>query len=399
MTSSHYDLITVGGGMAASALARSIAASGAKVLILEQETRFRDRVRGEYIMPWGVAEAEALGIYELLCGECALKIPWIDMGMGGPPRDLSMTSKPRRSSLGYSHPEMQETLLAAAERAGVEVRRGVTVQGVEPGAPAWVTVASGKKSERISARLVIGADGRGSKARKWAGFELTKQPHPFFICGVLLKGVATREDIAFIVYNFDLGTAVIIFPQPKGRFRVYFMYPSTMTYRLQGDGDLKLFFSEFARTAPALAPFLSAAESIGPVASFDANDAWVEHPYREGVALIGDAAATSDPSYGQGMSLSLRDARVLRDQLLGSPDWDRAGHAYAAEHDVYFTRCHTATVWQRQVFQEQTPEARLRRQKALPLIGADPTRALDHFFSGPELPIDDSVRARFFGEV
>ena len=47
MSSSHYDLITVGGGMAASALAKCMAESGAKVLILEQETRFRDRIRGE----------------------------------------------------------------------------------------------------------------------------------------------------------------------------------------------------------------------------------------------------------------------------------------------------------------------------------------------------------------
>ena len=66
ISSSHYDLITVGGGMAASALAKSMAESGAKVLVLEQETRFRDRIRGEYMMPWGVAEIAALGIYELL---------------------------------------------------------------------------------------------------------------------------------------------------------------------------------------------------------------------------------------------------------------------------------------------------------------------------------------------
>ena len=77
--SSRYDLITVGGGMAASALAKCLAESGAKVLVLEQETRFRDRIRGEYMMPWGVAEIAALGIYELLCKECAQKIPWIDL--------------------------------------------------------------------------------------------------------------------------------------------------------------------------------------------------------------------------------------------------------------------------------------------------------------------------------
>lgn len=399
MSSSHYDLITVGGGMAASALAKCMAESGAKVLVLEQETRFRDRIRGEYIMPWGVAETQALGILELLCSECAQKVPWIDLGMGGPPRELTTTTVQQLPGVGYSHPEMQEVLLTAAERSGAEVRRGVTVQGVEPGAPAFVTAASGKKSDRISARLVVGADGRGSQTRKWAGFEATKEPHPFFICGVVLKGVATKGDIAFVQYNPELGTVCTIFPQTKGRFRVYLGYPSTMNYRLQGNGDVKLFFSEFARTAPGLAPFLAGAECIGPLASFDANDSWVKHPYQNGVALIGDAAATSDPSAGQGMAISFRDARVLRDHLLASPDWDRAADVYASEHDDYFATCHTATVWQRQVFQEQTPEARLRRQKAMPLIAEDPTRVPDYLFSGPDLPMDDGVRARFFGEI
>ena len=144
MPSSHYDLITVGGGMAASALAKAMAESGAKVLVLEQETRFRDRIRGEFIMPWGVAELQALGILEFLCSDCAQKVPWIDLGMGGPPRELTTTTAQQLPGLGYSHPEMQEALLSAAERAGAEVRRGVTVQGVEPGAPATVIAASGK---------------------------------------------------------------------------------------------------------------------------------------------------------------------------------------------------------------------------------------------------------------
>src|SRR6266481_1223923 len=188
MSSPQYHLITVGGGMVASALAKSIAESGAKVLVLEQETRFRDRIRGEYVMPWGVAEIAALGIFELLCR----KVPWIDLGMGGPPRELTATTAQQQPGMGYSHPEMQETLLTAAERAGAEVRRGVTVQGVEPGAPAFVIAASRKNSERISARLVVGADGRSSQTRKWAGFELIKEPHPFLLSGVVLKSVATR---------------------------------------------------------------------------------------------------------------------------------------------------------------------------------------------------------------
>jgi menaquinone-9 beta-reductase len=50
-------------------------------------------------------------------------------------------------------------------------------------------------------------------------------------------------------------------------------------------------------------------ESIGPLASFDVSDTWVEHPYRDGVALLGDAAATTDPTYGQGL-LSLYAVRA-----------------------------------------------------------------------------------------
>ena len=99
------------------------------------------------------------------------------------------------------------------------------------------------------------------------------------------------------------------------------------------------------------------------------------------------------------MSLTVRDVRVLRDSLLGTSDWDRAGHAYAVEHDSYFHRCHKAVQMLRTVFQEQSPEAALIRQRALPLIQEDPTRVPDHLLGGPELPIDDSVRARFFGET
>src|SRR5258708_25260393 len=61
-----YDLIVVGGGMAGSTLARRMALSGARVLVLERETQFRDRVRGESLQPWGVAEARQFGISELL---------------------------------------------------------------------------------------------------------------------------------------------------------------------------------------------------------------------------------------------------------------------------------------------------------------------------------------------
>ena len=57
-----YDLVTVGGGLGGATLARQMAAGGARVLVVERERHFGDRVRGEVLQPWGVGEARALGL-------------------------------------------------------------------------------------------------------------------------------------------------------------------------------------------------------------------------------------------------------------------------------------------------------------------------------------------------
>jgi 2-polyprenyl-6-methoxyphenol hydroxylase-like FAD-dependent oxidoreductase len=136
----------------------------------------------------------------------------------------------------------------------------------------------------------------------------------------------------------------------------------------------------------------------GPLASFDGADNWIEHPYRNGVALVGDAAASNDPCFGQGLSLTLRDVRVLRDELLNSDSWNEAADSYAAEHDRYYGVIHQATECFGRMFYEPGPSAEELRARALPLIAQDSTRMLDHITSGPDLPINDRLIRRFFGE-
>src|SRR5215470_10001504 len=155
--SHHFDLVTVGGGLGASALAIAMSKAGARVLVIEKETQFRDRVRGEALAPWGVAEARLLGVLDLLLQSCAKAVPYVDMGFG--PRNLVETTPQKEPFLTYCHPEMQEVLLAEAERAGAHVRRGVTVQAIEPSANNASVVAGDGRNERVSARLVVGADG------------------------------------------------------------------------------------------------------------------------------------------------------------------------------------------------------------------------------------------------
>ena len=131
MAAPSYDIITVGGGIAASALARAMAERGVKVLVLEREKQFKDRVRGEAIVSWGVAEANELGICRLLKEECAHEVSYVEAGAGL--RDLRATTLHQLPILSFPHQVMQETLLAAAENAGAEVRRGVSVEQMNVG--------------------------------------------------------------------------------------------------------------------------------------------------------------------------------------------------------------------------------------------------------------------------
>ena len=49
------DVAIVGGGIAGAALATVLARDGYEVLLLERQTSYRDKVRGEILVCWGVA--------------------------------------------------------------------------------------------------------------------------------------------------------------------------------------------------------------------------------------------------------------------------------------------------------------------------------------------------------
>jgi 2-polyprenyl-6-methoxyphenol hydroxylase-like FAD-dependent oxidoreductase len=115
-------------------------------------------------MPWGVAEAKALGIFDLLISACGHCNQWA-IGLG-PDRDLVATTIQGLPILSFYHPAMQETLIAAAQGAGAETRRGATTQSATPGAPSIVEFECDGHATRVSARLVVGADGRASNVRE-----------------------------------------------------------------------------------------------------------------------------------------------------------------------------------------------------------------------------------------
>jgi Amidase len=103
-----------------------------------------------------------------------------------------------------------------------------------------------------------------------------------------------RGPLHGVPINPFLGRVAYLFPQGGGRVRAYLMYEADLP-RLQSDHDTARFVAECVKTG--LPPETYAgARPVGPLASFDMTESCVDHPYHDGVVLLGDAAGSSDPT-------------------------------------------------------------------------------------------------------
>ena len=397
-----YDIIIIGGSLGGAALGKALAEKGVRALVLERETAFRDRVRGEYMHPWGVAEARALGLYELFKQTCGYEARFrANRIVGMPPaprRDLVATTPHQVGSLHFYHPAMQEVILGAAVQAGAIVQRGVAAAEVLPGPAPAVRVRANGGEHNYQARLVVGADGRASACRKWGGFTGQRDPGRMVIAGVLLDGITAPDDANNAFANPECSQSAFLVPLGQKRFRCYAgFYQQAGRQRLSGEKALAEFVALSVATG-APAEWFTNAQVAGPLATFDCADNWVAHPYQAGVALVGDAAAASDPTFGCGLSLVLRDVRVLSNLLLTERDWDAAAHAYAAEHDRYFGSIHRQLDWMTKLLYEPGPAAAARRARAFARLAEDARRGPDIPGLGPESPSDEAAYLNLFGE-
>ncbi len=398
-----YDLVTIGGGLGGAALVRSMASAGHSVLVLERTTEFKDRVRGEVLVPWGCLEADRLGLYELLRDSCGHAINWWAAVFNGVPvlkRDMRDATEKGFPTLTYYHPLMQDQVWQAAAAAGATLQRGAKVVGLTPGSgerPRVQYTLDGASHE-VEARIVVGADGRSSSVRKWGAFEVSRDVERRSFAGVLMDDHPAGDDTMSSYFIPDEGLMSWIFPQGGGRVRTYVGYATDSDMpRLSGAAGVEPFIAAQVRTGIP-EEYLAKARVAGPLATFDGTDNWVAHPYKNGVALIGDAAAIGDPTWGQGMSQTLRDVRLLAEALQADDDWDAAGNAYARAHAHGHAQVHTADCWYTDLFLDVGEQAEARRNRALPKILEDPTRLVDTPIAGPSILADEPARVRMFGE-
>jgi menaquinone-9 beta-reductase len=389
----NLDVVVVGGGIAGSTLARVLARAGKKVLVLEREEKFKDRVRGENIVPWGVATARRLGIVDDLVAAGAQPASFFNvyaMGHQMVNRPLPPTTPHGEAALNIYHPDMQEALLAAAVKAGVEVQRGAVVQSIEEKNGSWiVTYVENGKSHVVAPRVVVGADGRFSKMREWGGFTVKRDPEMLRISGTVLEGASVPDDGMYL--SFGPGFASFLAPLGNKRARAYFVYPgATGDRKLSGKEKIPAFL-DGVRATFVPAEWLEGAQVTGPLAEFEGADQWVASPAKRGLALIGDAAGASDPSWGCGLSKSLVDVENLSKRLLETDDWDAALVKYAADHDDMWSKLHRILAAMTELFWTPGPEADARRQRVMAKLAENPLPFPDGVGLGPFGPSDEKA--------
>ncbi len=397
-----YDIIVIGGGVGGSALAAGMAAAGARILVLESESSFRDRVRGEALMPWGVAEARLLGLKDAISRAGANPLTYWDSYLGAERsghRDLTRTTLVNEPVMACYHPALQTALLQHAEESGADVWRGSRVTGlaVSESGPPTVSAERNGNTTVLTARLVVGADGRGSPTRGWAGFTVRQDPERNLVSGVLMDGVALSDDATHGWLDTEKGHFILNFPQGNGRARVYLCYADGSATRYSGPNDISTVLEQCIASGVPSEVYADATPA-GPLATFDGRTTWAESAYRNGVALVGDAAANTDPTWGQGLSTALRDARVLKERLLAGDDWHASGRGYAEARREYFDVVHAMENWQTRLLMDTGEDADATRAKAFRSWRDDRTRNPDTFLSGPGSSLGEPERLRYFGE-
>lgn len=391
----RYDIILIGGGIAGGALATVLARAGRRVLLLEQSDAYVDRVRGEWIAPWGVAEVRRLGLLPLLMeagGHFVERHVTFDESLD--PAAAAANASPLGffipdvpGPLCIRHPVHCETLFQAATAAGATALRPAQVLAFTAGAAPVVTYLYEGETRTASAPLLVGADGRTSAVREQCAIALHQdRPHHWF-AGLLVDGCdAWDPTLQAIGTEGDFG--FLAFPQGRGRVRVYGGYALSDRARFSGPEGARRFLDTFRMRAAPANEALVCGTPAGPLLSYFNNDSWTDQPFAPGAVLVGDAAGWNDPIIGLGLSITYRDVRIVSDILKDTPDWSKADfRPYAQERAERMRRLRFTASIQAALDMEFDDAAKARRRRYHARAATDMSLRLTGLavMAGPEM--------------
>lgn len=311
----RYDVAIVGAGPAGAVTAWILAGlDPALRIILCDATAIAGRKPcGEYLSPGGVGVLERAGLLADVLATGAL--PLRSLTMRAPAGGIRVPFAPvlglvpqAGHGLGVRRERFDGCLRAAAARR-VEMRGGSRMSRVQRDEDGWTLTFA--DASTVSARLLVGADGRGSAVRRQCGLD-RRPSRQRFALATRARGVAHGDGVE--MHLGPLGQ-VGICPLGDGEANLNLLLAPASAGLLRLLPRERLLRAALAAT-PGLAQRVRAAD-IGPVLATGSLPQTCSAVIGDRLALVGDAAGFCDPFTGEGMSLALAEAELLAAAIAG----------------------------------------------------------------------------------
>ena len=311
----------VGGGPAGVLLGVLLARAGIETVVLEKHGDFLRDFRGDTVHPSTLQVMADLGVLDGFLDRPHQELRTLTAEFGGeriPVADFSHLPTAARflalmpqwefldflAGVGRRYPEFDLQMQTAAtgllrDAAG----RVVGVEATTPDGPL-----------RLRAGLVVGADGRGSGVRGWAGLSVDDLGAPMDVFWMRLP--REPDDADPPLGRFDAGHIVVMLPRDS-YYQCAYVIPKGAAEAIRAAG-IEAFRQRVAEAAPVLRDRVDALRSWDDVKLLSVRVDRLREWAAPGVLCIGDAAHAMSPIGGVGINLALQDA-VAAANLLWEP--------------------------------------------------------------------------------
>ncbi len=315
-----FDVLIAGAGPAGAIAATVLARAGARVLVLDRARFPRDKLCGDTLNPGALAVLGRLGLESA----AAEGLPIDGMIVTGEP-DIRIEGRyGQLQGRALKRRELDEVLVHAAAASGARIEEGVLVEGpVVEGGGAGRTVVGltikghDGRSLRVTAPIVIAADGRHSRVARALGLSAAPRRPRRWAIGAYFEGVDGLTSCGEM--HVRAGHYFGIAPLPGGIANVCLVTPDLrrqpIAERLHG----VLRADRHVAHRFGGARMVGAPVCMGPLA-VECDAAGID-----GLLLAGDASGFVDPMTGDGLRFAFRGGELAALEAIRSLEHGTSG--------------------------------------------------------------------------